>query len=193
MPDPLTNTAIIRRTRMEMTLWVCTHSRREAVQKGVLISIKALAGLVVDHTTPQTARRTNRVTAAHLTVVKVQENEKTRKARAKEERPRAKAAKVAARVERKVKAAEKVRKVKVKAKEKFLGSMLQSMEEMPEQEEIGMIQVGQKENGLNRVGMRVLGKSRVGKLPNNLKENLKLNKIKMVTMWVRCSISVSTC
>ena len=128
-----------------------------------------------------------------LVVAKEQEKEKIRKARAKEERPRAKAAKVAARVERKAKAAEKVRKVKVKAKERFLDSTVQSMEEMPEQEEIGMIQVGQKENGRNRAGMRMLGKSRVGNLPNNPKENPKLNKVKMVHMWVLCSISVSSC
>ena len=86
-----------------------------------------------------------------------------------------------------------LRKEKVRAKERSSDLTTTEMEEMLEQEEIGMIQVGQKENGLNRAGTRVLGKSRVGKLPNNLKENLKLNKIKMVIMWVRCSISVSTC
>jgi len=193
MPDLSINTAIIRKTRMVTTLWVCTHLRKEAVQKGILISIRALAGLVVDHTTPQIARKTSRVTVALLTVAKEQEKEKTQKARAKEERPRAKAAKVAARVERKAKAAEKVRKVKVKAKERFSDSTVQSMEEMLEQEEIGMIQVGQKESGMIRAGMKVLGKSKVGNLPNNPKENPKLNKVKMVHMWVLCSISVSTC
>ena len=193
MPDLSISTAIIRKTKTVTTLWDCTRSRKEAVQKETLISIKALAGIVVDHTTPQIARRTNRITVGPLMVAKAQEKEKMPRERAKEESLRAKAAKVAARVERKAKAAEKVRKVKVKAKEKFLDSMLQSMEEMPEQEEIGTIQVGQKENGLSRAGMRALGKSRVGSPPNNLKENLKPNKIKMVIMWVRCSISVSTC
>ena len=195
--DSLTVTRVVTTrdpaTLVIVILIVCTPSRKEAVQKGVPISIKALAGLVVDHTTPQIARKTNKVMVALLMVAKEQEKEKTQKARAKEERPRAKAAKVAARVERKAKAAEKVRKEKVKVKERFSDSTMLSMEEMLEQEEIGMIQVGQKENGLNRAGTRVLGKSRVGKLPNNLKENLKLNKIKTVIMWVRCSISVSTC
>ena len=119
MPDLSINTAITRKTRMETTLWVCTHLRKEAVEKGILINIKALAGLVVDHTTPQIARKTNRVMVALLMVAKEQEKEKIQKARAKEERPRAKAAKVAARVERKAKAAEKVRKEKVKVKERF--------------------------------------------------------------------------
>ena len=182
MPDLSISTAITRRTKTVMILWDCTRSRKEAVQKETLISTKALAGIVVDHTTLPIALRTNRLTVGPLMVAKAQEKEKMPRERAKEESLRAKAAKVAARVERKAKAAEQVRKVKVKAKEKFLDSMLQSMEEMPEQEEIGMIQVGQKENGLSRAGMRVLGKSRVGSPPNNLKENLKLNKIKMVTM-----------
>ena len=193
MPDLSTNTAIIRRTRTVTTLWVCTPLRKEAVEKETLISIKALAGIVVDHTTLLIALRTNRSTVGPPMVAKAQEKEKMPRERVKEESLRAKAAKVVARVERKAKAAEKERKVKVKAKEKSLDLMRQLMEEMLAQEEIGMIQVGQKENGLSRAGMRVLGKSRVGKLPNNLKENLKLNKIKMVTMWVRCSISVSTC
>ena len=69
---------------------------------------------------------------------------------------------------------------------------MQAQMEMLEQEEIGMIQVGQKESGMIRAGMKVLGKSKVGNLPNNPKENPKLNKVKMVHMWVLCSISVST-
>ena len=124
MPDLLTNTAITRKTRMETTLWVCTHLRKEAVEKETLISIKALAGIVVDHTTPQIARRINRVMVGPLMVAKEQEKEKIPRVRAKEERPRAKAAKVAARVERKAKAAEKVRKEKVKVKERFSDSIM---------------------------------------------------------------------
>ena len=117
MPDLLISTAITRKIKMVMTLWDCTRSRKEAVQKETLISIKALAGIVVDHTTLQIALRTNRLTVGPLMVAKAQEKEKMPRERVKEESLRAKAAKVAARVERKVKAAEKVRKVRVKAKE----------------------------------------------------------------------------
>ena len=131
------------------------------MEKETLTSTKALAGIVVDHTTLLIALRTNRSTVGPPMVAKAQEKEKMPRERVKEESLRAKAAKVAARVERKAKAAEKVRKVKVKAKERFSDSTVQSMEEMLEQEEIGTTQVGQKENGMTRAGMKVFGKKRV--------------------------------
>ena len=119
MPDLLISTAITRKIKMVMTLWDCTRSRKEAVRRETLISTKALAGIVVDLTTLPIALRTNRLTVGPLMVAKEQEKEKIPRVRVKEESLRAKAAKVAARVERKAKAAEKVRKEKVKVKERF--------------------------------------------------------------------------
>ena len=67
------------------------------------------------------------------------------------------------------------------------------MDEMLEQEEIGMTQVGQKEIGTIRAGMKVFGKSKVGNLPSSQKENPRLHKTRMVQEWVLCLIFASIC